>query len=150
MAWVPTDHLLGEDAVLESEGGIMLLDPLAPSGQGAQLGGLVPRDDVTETRQAAVAGAQPGREAPDTLLDGWLQSTWEVAKLSLLILTLISMLWMARDHSCKFGVFLTPFSQLLLHLSDHYYYLQLNPGGWLSTTIYAYVIPRWYQYHQYM
>ena len=85
--------------MLESEGGIMLLDPLAPSGQGAQLGGLVPRDDVTKTGQEAVAGAQPGSEAPDTSLNGWFQSTWEVAKLSLLILTLISMLWMARNHS---------------------------------------------------
>ena len=85
--------------MFESEGGIMLLDPLAPSGQGAHQGGLVPREDVTETGQVAVAGAQPGSEAPDTSLNGWFQSTWEVAKLSLLILTLISMLWMARNHS---------------------------------------------------
>ena len=85
--------------MLESEGGIMLLDPLAPQGQGAQLGGLVPHEDVTETGQAAVAGAQPGSEAPDTSLNGWLQSTWEVAKLSMLILMLLSMLWMARNHS---------------------------------------------------
>ena len=85
--------------MLESEGGTMLLDPLAPQGQGAQSGGLVPRDDVTGTEQVAVAGAQPGSEAPDTSLNGWFQSTWEVAKLSMLILTLISMLWMAKSHS---------------------------------------------------
>ena len=99
MAWVPTDSLPVEGAVLESERRIMFLDPLAPQGQGAQSGGLVPREDVTETEQAAVAGAQPGSEAPYTSLNGWFQSTWEVAKLSLLILTLVSMLWMARSHS---------------------------------------------------
>ena len=99
VAWIPADNLPVEDAVLESEGGIMLLDPLAHSEQGAQSGGLVPRDDVTETGQAAVAGAQPGVEAPYTSTNGWFQSTWEVAKLSLLIIALLSMMWTARNHS---------------------------------------------------
>ena len=85
--------------MLESEGGIMLLDPLAHSEQGAQSGGLVPREDVTESGQAVVAGAQPGVEAPYTSANGWFQSTWEVAKLSLLIIALLSMMWTARNHS---------------------------------------------------
>ena len=99
VAWIPADNLPGEGAVLESEGGIMLLDPLAHSEQGAPSGGLVPCEDVTETGQAAVAGTQPSGEAFHTAPNGWFQTTWEVAKLSLLILTLILTLWTARNSS---------------------------------------------------
>ena len=99
MAWIPADNLPSGDADLESEGGAMLLDPLAPQGQGAHLGGLAQPDDVAETDQGTIAGAQPGREASDTSLNGWYQSTWEVAKLSLIVLTLLMMLWTARNHS---------------------------------------------------
>ena len=99
MAWLPADCLPGADFEFESVGGTVAQYIQAHEVKDAQLGMPVPPADGFVTELSAVAGAQPGMEAPNTSVNSWFQSSREVAKLTLIILTLVAMLWMARHHS---------------------------------------------------
>ena len=99
MAWLPADCLPGADFEFESVGGTVAQYIQAHEVKDAQLGVPVPPADGSVTELSTVAGAQPGMEAPNTSVNGWFQSSREAAKLTLIILTLVTMLRMARHHS---------------------------------------------------
>ena len=99
MAWLPADCLPGADFEFESVGGSVAQYIQAHAVKDAPLGVPVPSADGSVTEQSAVAGPQSGIEAHNTSVNDWFQSIREVAKLSLIFITLVVMLWTARYHS---------------------------------------------------
>ena len=99
VAWLPADCLPGADFEFESVGGTVAQHIQAHVVKDAPLGVPVPSADGSVTEQSTVAGAQLGMEALNTSVNSWFQSLREVAKLSLILITLVVVLWMARYHS---------------------------------------------------
>ena len=99
VGWLPADCLPGADFEFESVGGSVAQHTQAHEVKGAQLGVPFLSADGSVTEQSTVAGAQLGMEAHYTSVNSWFQSFREVAKLSLIFITLVVMLWTARYHS---------------------------------------------------